>query len=226
MRFSVVILDLNGTLVDTLQDLTDALNDHLTALGRPALTSAHVAEWPGEHLRTLLKSALLATGDVPTDLEISAQLPGFRERYEMRLGAKAVLFAGIAEALEELVRGGVKLAILTNKPQAASHRLVQQMGIDKWFLFLMAGDGDVPRKPDPAGAEELMLRCGGDRNNTLLVGNSRIDRNTARNAGIRCALVDHDGSKAAHGMGADYVLDGIASLPLLVFGPASGSFKI
>ncbi|MBM4343574.1 MAG: HAD hydrolase-like protein [Deltaproteobacteria bacterium] len=226
MRFSVVILDLNGTLVDTLDDLTDALNDHLRSLGRPALSVGQVAEWPGENLRGLLKAALLATGPVPTDLEISAQLQQFRDRYEARLGHQARLFPGIAEALEALVQGGAKLAILTNKPQAASHRLVQQMGIDRWFLFLLAGDGDVPRKPDPAGAEELMRRCGGDRTTTLLVGSSRIDRNTARNAGIRCALIDHDGSKAAHGMGADYVLDGIAGLPLLVFGPPSGGFAI
>ncbi len=222
----MVILDLNGTLVDTLDDLTDALNDHLQALGRPTLTVAQVAEWPGENLRSLLKAALLATGPVPTDLEISAQLQQFRERYEARLGQKARLFPGIAETLEALVKGGAKLAILTNKPQAPSVRLVQQMGIDRWFLYLLAGDGDVPRKPDPAGAEELMRRCGADPASTLLVGSSRVDRNTARNAGIRCALIDHDGSKAAHGMGADYVLDGMAGLPRLVFGPPSGGVSI
>ncbi len=226
MRFSVVILDLNGTLVDTLDDLTDALNDHLQSQDRPTLSVDQVSQWPGENLRALLKAALLATGPVPTDLDISAQLQYFRERYEARLGQKARLFPGIAETLEALVKGGAKLAILTNKPQGPSFRLVQQMGIDRWFLYLLAGDGDVPRKPDPAGAEELMRRCGGDRGSTLLVGSSRIDRNTARNAGIRCALVDHDGSKAAHGMGADYVLDGFAGLPHLVLGPPSGGFTI
>jgi len=215
-------MDLNGTLVDTLDDLTDALNDQLAAMGRQPLSRGQVAEWPGENLRSLLKAALVATGPVPTDLEINDILHAFRDRYEARLGAKARLFDGIADALEAIVRGGARLAILTNKPQAPSLRLLQKMGIDRWFLFMVAGDGDLARKPDPAGAIELMSRCGGTSANTLLVGSSRVDRNTARNAGIRCALVDHDGSHAVHGLGADYVLTGIAHLPHLVLGPPSG----
>ncbi len=217
-------MDLNGTLVDTLDDLTDALNDQLLAMARPTLTRAQVAEWPGENLRSLLKAALVATGPVPTDLEINDILHAFRERYEARLGAKAKLFPGIAEVLETLVRGGAKLAILTNKPQEPSLRLVQKMGIDKWLLFLLAGDGEVPRKPDPAGAEELMQRCGGTTQDTLLFGSSGIDRDTARYAGLRCALIDHDNSRMAHGLGADYVLEDVARLPLLVLGPSSGGF--
>lgn len=219
-------MDLNGTLVDTLDDLTDALNDQLHAMGRPTLQRTQVAEWPGENLRSLLKSALVATGPVPTDLEINDILHAFRERYEARLGAKAQLFPGIADMLETLVRGGAKLAILTNKPQEASLRLLQAMGIDKWLLYLVAGDGELPRKPDPAGAEELMRRCEGTVHNTLLFGSSRIDRDTARNAGIRCALVDHDNSRGAHGMGADYVIEDVARLPLLVLGEVSGSFRV
>lgn len=219
-------MDLNGTLVDTLTDVTDALNETLQAIDRPPLTASQVAQWPGENLRALLKAALMADGPVPTDLEVSAILPDFRQRYERILGRSAKLFPGIADILEQLVRGGTKLAILTNKPQGPSFKLVQQMGIDRWFLYLLAGDGDVPRKPDPAGAEELMQRCGALPKDTLLFGSSRIDRNTARNAGIRCALIDHDGSKTVHGLGADYVMEDVGQLPLLVLGQPSGSFTI
>jgi phosphoglycolate phosphatase len=223
MRYPVVLFDLNGTLVDTFDDLADALNDQLQAMARPSLTVDQVRQWAGENLRTILKSALAATGAVATDLEINDILHGFRARYEERLGARARLYPHVAEALTQLATQGVRMAVLTNKPQAPSLRLLKHVGIDSHFRFLLTCDGDVPKKPDPTGLLALMDQLGGDASGTLLVGSSRIDLETARNGGVRVALVDHDHSHVVHGMGADYVLDGFERLERLVLAGSQGT---
>lgn len=223
MRYPVVILDLNGTLVDTIADLADALNEQLWSMQRPTLTVDQVRQWPGENLRAILKGALALTGTVPTDLEINQLVHEFRDRYQERIGARAQLFPHVASTLERLHGAGVQLSIQTNKPQAPSVKLLQQMGISRYFLYLVAGDGEVPRKPDPTGLLELMERCGGSPDATLMVGSSRIDLETARNAGVRVALIDTDHTRAVHGMGGDFVLDSFSRLTHLVLGSRSSS---
>lgn len=223
MRYPLVLFDLNGTLVDTFDDLADALNDQLRAMDRPVLTVDHVRQWAGENLRTILKSALAASGAVPTDLGINEALHGFRARYEERLGARARLYPLVGAVLADLAAAGVKMAVLTNKPQSPSLRICKQFGIDVHFRFLLTCDGDVPKKPDPTGLLALVEQLGGDLNGTLLVGSSRIDLETARNAGVRVALVDHDRSHVVHGMGADFVLDGLDRLERLVLAGSQGT---
>lgn len=230
MRYPFLIFDLNGTLVDTFDDLTDALNDQLQAIGRPKLTVEQVRQWPGENLRVILRSALALTGPVPTDLEITERLPEFRTSYENQLGARAYLYDGVPEVLQELAEAGVSMAVLTNKPLSASLKILQQMGIASRFQYLLAGDGDMARKPDPEGLLTLVHQLSGEadaRDRALMVGSSWIDLHTARNAGVRCALVDQDHSRAVHAMGADYVLDGISRLARLALGTRpSGTWPV
>lgn len=230
MRYPFLILDLNGTLVDTFDDLTDALNDQLHAMGRSTLSVEQVRLWPGENLRVILRAALALTGPVPTDLEISERLPDFRAGYEAHLGVRAYLYDGVAEVLQELTEAGVRMAVLTNKPLSPSLKVLQQMGIASRFQYLLAGDSDVARKPDPEGLLTLVHQLSGEsdaRDRALMVGSSRIDLHTARNAGVCCALVDQDHSRAVHAMGADYVLDGISRLARLALGTRpSGTWPI
>ncbi len=222
MRFPVVLFDLNGTLVDTLADLTAALNETLAHLGRPLLEASQVRTWSGEGLRGLLRAALLATGPAPTDLEINDWLHDFRARYAAHLGQCAQVYPGVKETLHALMDAGVRMAIVTNKPEAPSLGLLQQMQIAGYFDYFMTCDGDVPRKPDPTGALRLMEQLGGTPAQTLVVGSSRIDRETAQNAGITCALVQHGDQESSRvqlrGLGADFVLDDFTVLRALVLG--------
>ena len=222
MRFPVVLFDLNGTLVDTSADLTAALNETLTHLDRPLLEEAQVRTWSGEGLRGLLRAALLATGPAPTDLEISDWLHDFRARYAAHLGQRARAYPGVAETLDALMHAGVRMAIVTNKPEAPSLGLLAQLHLARYFDYFMTCDGDVPRKPDPTGALRLMEQLGGTPAHTLMVGSSRIDRETAQNADITCALVQHSDVESARsqvrGLGADFVLDDFAMLRALVLG--------
>jgi phosphoglycolate phosphatase len=221
MRFPIVLFDLNGTLVDTLSDLTAALNDTLAQLGRPLLEEAQARAWSGEGLRGLLRAALLATGPAPTDLEINEWLHDFRARYAAHLGERARVYPGVVETLKALAQAGVQMAIVTNKPEAPSLGLLAQMEIAEYFEYFMTCDGAIPRKPDPTGTLRLMAKMCGTATGTLMVGSSRIDRETAHNAGITCALVQHGDQESARvrGLGADFVLDDFAKLKALVLGP-------
>lgn len=223
MRFPVVLFDLNGTLVDTTADLTAALNETLAHLGRTQLDEAQVRQWSGEGLRGVLRAALWLTGPAPTDLEISDWLHDFRACYAAHLGQRARVFPGVQETLATLMQAGVRMAIVTNKPEAPSLGLLTQLHLAGYFDYFMTCDGDVPRKPDPTGALKLMEQLGGARGQTLMVGSSRIDRETAQNAGITCALVQHGDDPAAslhlRGLGADFVLEGFDRLPALILGP-------
>lgn len=225
MRFPYVIFDLNGTLVDTFADLTAALGETLAHVGRPALDEAQVRGWAGEGLRGMLRAALLVTGPAPTDLEISDMLVDFRARYEGHLGQQARLYPGVEETLASLAAAGVRMAILTNKPQEPSVRLIAQMGIAAYFDYLLTCDGEVPRKPDPTGLAHLLQSMSGVPAQTLMVGSSRIDRETAQNAGVVAALVEdahHPASRVlVRGLGAEYVLDDFAKLRALVLGPSA-----
>lgn len=222
MRFPVVLFDLNGTLVDTTADLTAALNATLVPLGRPELDEAQVRTWSGEGLRGLLRAALMTTGPAPTDLEINEWLHDFRARYAAHLGQRARVYPGVAESLTALMAAGVRMAIVTNKPEAPSLGLLAQMQLAHYFDYFMTCDGDVPRKPDPTGALQLMDQLGATAAQTLMVGSSRIDRETAQNAGITCALVQNSDQESARvqlrGLGADFVLDDFAMLQALVLG--------
>jgi phosphoglycolate phosphatase len=218
MRFPCVILDLNGTLVDTFDDLTDALNETLVGLHRPPLFCAQVRQWPGEGLRGVLKHALAATGPLPTDVEISELLIEFRKRYAQFLGRRGWVHPGVAQTLHTLADAGVHLALLTNKPQEPSIQLLERFGLLRYFEWLATGDDHFARKPDPDGVLTLMAQMGGTSQTTLLCGSSRIDLETARNAGIACALVDHEHGVGVRGMGADYVLDDMSKLVHLVLG--------
>ena len=223
MRFPVVVFDLNGTLVDTFEDLTAALAEMLTAHGRPPLPIATVRPWNGERLRSLLRLAFQTSGPTPTDLEIAEMLPQFREIYARHLGVRAQVYPGVKPALEQLRGRRVRMALLTNKPLGPSVQLLDNLGLGPYFEHIVAGDGDIPRKPDPTGLLELMHRVGGQADGTLLVGSSRIDLETARNGGVAVALVDHPPAPSVLGMGADFVLSSFGNLPALVLGPQAAA---
>lgn len=224
MRFPHLLFDLNGTLADTFADLTAALAEVLQQHDRRPLDVSQVRPWSGERLRAILRLAFQATGPTLTDLEIADLLPTFREAYDRHLGERAFLYPGVATTLTGLRQKGVRMSLLTNKPLAPSHRLLEGLGIVQHFEQIVAGDGTVPRKPDPDGLLQLMAAMGGTPDDTLMVGSTRIDLEAGRNAGVRVALVDHDPtSLALRGMGADFVLPRFQNLTALVLGQRARS---
>ncbi len=185
---ALVVFDLDGTLVDSRQDLADSTNAVLESLGAPALPQDRVVMMVGEGARMLVQRALTAAGLPSEGQPLDEALDRFHACYRSRLLATTRPYPGIDEMFGE-VRPLVTLAMLTNKPLAPSLQLVEAFGWSSHFLQVIGGDGSAPRKPDPSGLRHLMELAHAGPESTMLVGDSMVDVETARNAGVAMCVV-------------------------------------
>ena len=185
----LIAFDLDGTLVDSRRDLAQSANQLILELGGSELPENAIGRMVGEGASVLVSRALAAAG---VDDRPSA-LARFLEIYDGRLLDHTHAYEGVIEAVQ-LARRHARVAVLTNKPLVPSERILVGLGLRGLFDEVIGGDGPLPRKPDPAALRALMERAGATSDNTMLVGDSRIDHETARNAAARCCL-------AAYGFG-------------------------
>lgn len=183
----LVVFDLDGTLIDSRQDLADSANALIAERGGTPLPVDTVTAMVGEGAALLVQRALTAAGLEP---DLVTALPRFLELYDDRLLAHTTLYAGTREALDSLA-GGATLAILTNKPQQPTEKILAGLGIDDRFFSVIGGDTAFGRKPDPAGLRHLIGSAGVPAAEAILVGDSAIDLRTARAAGVRICLVKY-----------------------------------
>jgi phosphoglycolate phosphatase len=176
---TLVVFDLDGTLVDSRQDLADSTNAVLASYGAPALDRDRVSGMVGDGARVLVQRAIAAAG---VEADLDEALSRFHECYRPRVLATTRPYEGIPETLAA-VRSRASLAVLTNKPLAPALELVGAFGWKDHFIRVVGGDGAVPRKPDPAGLLERVTLAGATPATTMLVGDSMIDIETARRAG-------------------------------------------
>lgn len=182
----MIAFDLDGTLIDSREDLADAANALVLELGGVALTTDAVAAMVGEGAGVLV-SRVLAAAHLPAS---SQALPRFLALYDERLLGHTGLYPGVT-ALLTASRSVGTVAVLTNKPLAPTERILSGLGVRHLIDHVVGGDGPEPRKPDPAGLSSLMRMSGADAWSTILVGDSNIDRETARRAGAACCLVTY-----------------------------------
>lgn len=184
MKIGLVVFDLDGTLVDSRRDLADAANALIGEHGGRRLDQAAVADMVGEGVE-LLVGRIMAAGGIET---IPPGAVGrFMEIYHDRMLVNTRLYPGIRETVE-LAALVTRVAVLSNKPRAASREILEGLGIARFFTDVYGGDGPFPRKPDPRGLWQLGGLAGAAPDETLLVGDSPIDLATARAAGTRIAL--------------------------------------
>lgn len=181
---SLVVFDLDGTLVDSKRDLADAANALLEELGAAPLSEDRIAAMLGEGAALLVRRALTAAG---LDPEIPHALARFLELYDDRLLRHTALYAGMSEALTELA-ARLPLAVLTNKPAPATEKILSGLGVRSLFAHVVGGDTPFGRKPDPSGLHHIIYSAGVSKASTLLVGDSPVDRETARRAGTQICL--------------------------------------
>jgi len=184
---TAVIFDLDGTLLDTLADLADSMNAVLEGLGLPPHPVDAYRTHVGDGIASLVRRAL------PPDWHDRVHHePGFLERcvdsmraaYELRWATKTAPYPGITELLRELDTRGVRMAVLSNKPDVFTAKIVAHfLGSVRFRAVIGAREG-VPRKPDPAGAREALRIMGAGEDETLYVGDSSTDMDTARGAGL------------------------------------------
>ncbi len=180
---ALVVFDLDGTLVDSRQDLAASTNDVLAGLGAGPLPVEVVGQMVGDGARTLVQRALSHTG---SDADLDAALAEFHRCYAVRLLETTRPYDGIAEVLQSLA--GTRLAVLTNKPLEPTRRLLEHFGWTGTFDRVVGGDGPFARKPDPAGLFDVMRTCGAAPDETMMVGDSMVDVDVARRAGAHICV--------------------------------------
>ena len=180
----LVVFDLDGTLVDSLQDLADAANALVAEYGCPAIPDAAVAGMIGDGAGVLVQRVCAACGLDPAPPDA---VPRFLAIYDRLMLVHTRPYPGVADALDALaVR--VPLAVLTNKPHDAMRRMLDVFDLSRRFVACVGSDLGFPRKPDPAALRHLMAQAGSAPESALLVGDSAIDLETARRAGVRLCL--------------------------------------
>jgi len=178
------VFDLDGTLVDSLRDLSDTANELVVSCGGAALDMDMVGTMVGEGVGTLVARVFSAAGvEQPPDA-----VSRFLTIYETRLLNHTRPYDGMTDVLGAL-SARASLGVLTNKPRAATNHILEGLGLAQFFAAnVIGGDGPFSRKPDPAGLTQLCSRAGVTASDALMVGDSLIDWQTAQNAGTAICL--------------------------------------
>jgi phosphoglycolate phosphatase len=182
MIFEAVLFDLDGTLIDTLEDIGDAVNRVLSSKKFPTHAISTYRKFVGEGARTLIERAL--PENHRNDKNIDACLEEYVEDYRLNFNVKTKLYFGIATLLDRLKDKGVKLAILSNKADDMTRTCVDTF-LAKWDFEVVFGHRDsVPRKPNPHGALEIAKKMSIPPSNFLYLGDMATDMKTAVSAGM------------------------------------------
>jgi phosphoglycolate phosphatase len=184
VRPAALVFDLDGTLIDSRRDITTAVNRTRAELGLPPLALEQVVTMVGEGARRLVERAL---PERPGDVDQA--LACYLEHYWEVCLDTTLAYPGVPEMLAALVRR-YPLALLSNKGEALSHKILDGLGLSGYFPEILGGDSLPTRKPDPAGLRLLADRLKIPVERLLLVGDTWIDAETARNAGCVFALVE------------------------------------
>lgn len=175
-----VIFDLDGTLLDTAKDLAAAVNYALAKHTLPTHTTQEVLDMVGNGVYVLID---LATPSSLTPAEKTAVLEDFRAYYMKHMGDCTQEFSGLGDVIEELRAHGIKLAVVSNKPDAATKALVSAYFLDA-FLFVQGQLEEVPRKPNPESTAMALAKLGVAPEDAIFVGDSETDVACARAAEV------------------------------------------
>jgi phosphoglycolate phosphatase len=203
-----IIFDLDGTLIDSKLDLIHSVNAMLGEMQRPRLAAETISGYIGHGAPQLVARAL---GGTATEEELKHALQFFLGYYEEHKMDNTCAYPGVPDTLAQLKQ--MPMAVLTNKPERISVRILNSLGLAKYFRVIYGGNSFESKKPDPFGANRILLELGVAAREALIVGDSEVDVQTARNAGTKAAAVNygfgvHD--RAAHP--ADIYLDQFTDL--------------
>jgi phosphoglycolate phosphatase len=177
----LLIFDLDGTLVDSKLDLAQAVNATRAHMGLAPLDNERVYSYVGNGAPVLIRRAI---GPQATELELEEALEFFLEYYREHYLDHTTLYPGVREALDRLAAAGRRMAVLTNKPVRISQAILDGLGVGGHFFRVYGGNSFDRKKPDPVGVLALSEESGIPLTRTLMIGDSSVDIQTARNAGI------------------------------------------
>lgn len=185
MKYSLAIFDLDGTILDTLEDLTDSLNHALAACGYPKRSLDEVRRFVGNGLRKLMDRAV-PYGTAKED--VNRVLTAFTEQYRIHCADKTKPYDGIEDLLKALRKAGCKTAVVSNKADFAVQELCRRYFPGLFDLTIGERVG-IQRKPAPDSVNEVIRRLSEERAKTIYIGDSEVDIQTAANAGLDSILV-------------------------------------
>lgn len=216
-RPEAVLFDLDGTLIDSAADITMAVNALLASRGLPPLDVGHVKTMIGEGTRKLVERAFSASGSPLDDTALDDADRDLMPLYHRHLTGFTTLMPGAAEAVARLHVSGVRLGLVTNKPQLAAREIMLHFRLAERFGVIVGGDAVTRKKPSPDALLFAVERLGSSPGNTLIVGDSVTDITAARAAGMPVILVRGGYSREPiETLGADMICDSLLSLPDIV----------
>ena len=184
-KYTCAVFDLDGTILDTLDDLTAAVNSAMEKTGHAPHSRESVRRMVGNGVRMLMVRAL---GEGADDREVDTALSLFREYYAAHIDVYTREYAGTTALLKRLKAAGVKMCVCSNKYNAAVQELIAKHFPDLFDAVIGEG-GDIPRKPDPTGAWKVIDDAGAAIASACYIGDSKTDVFTARNAKLDCIAV-------------------------------------
>ncbi|MBY0375195.1 MAG: HAD-IA family hydrolase [Bryobacteraceae bacterium] len=212
--FDLVIFDLDGTLIDSKADLVNAVNATRSFLDRDPLDAALIASYVGNGAPVLIRRVM---GEAASDEEVSTALDYFIRYYHEHCLDETRLYPGSEETIALLREQRVKMAILTNKPVRISKRIVAGLGLEHDFFEVYGGNSFDQKKPHPIGIHRLMEQSGISPVATLMVGDSSVDIETARNAHVAsCGCRFGFAPESLTSAQPDFLIDHMAELGPLV----------
>ena len=210
-RFSEVralIFDLDGTLIDSKLDLALSVNATLAQLGRDPLPHEQIFSYVGHGAPALIARAL---GSDASEQDCLAGLEFFIKYYSAHKLDNTVLYPGVRETLDALK--DMPMAVLTNKPVRVSRAIIEELGVGERFRFVYGGNSFERKKPDPIGVDSILREFGAAPAQVMLVGDSEIDVQTARNAGTwACGVTYGFGSHRLGEYPPDVLVDNLTEL--------------
>jgi phosphoglycolate phosphatase len=208
----LLVFDLDGTLIDSKDDLVHSVNAVRVRLGLPALPEETVASFVGRGVVVLMRRAL---GEGASEAEVTQAVEFFLEYYRDHMLDHTVAYPGVREALEGLKPRS--MAVLTNKPVKFSQAILAGLGLSPYFMQVYGGNSFAQKKPDPVGILELMRETNVEAERTMMVGDSDTDVLTGRNAGVwTCGVTYGLAPETLKTSPPDVLLDDLRELPRLL----------
>lgn len=203
------VFDLDGTLIDSKLDLVLSMNATLEFLGRKPLSQEQIASYVGGGVLLLVKRAL---GAGASEEEVEKGIIFFLDYYKAHMLDNTVPYAGVLECLDAL--SGRSLAVLTNKPVRFSQAIIAGLNLTRYFQFVYGGNSFEKKKPDPVGLHTLLRDFNLSPRELMMIGDSDVDIQTARNAGtLACGVTYGFGSARLPESEPDLLLESLADLP-------------
>lgn len=185
---NLLIFDLDGTLIDSKLDLVHAVNATRAFLGMGPLPEDLISSYVGNGAPVLVRRAL---GDAASEETVTQALDFFLAYYKDHMLDYTTLYPAVRETLDALLQAGRRMAVLTNKPVRMSQAILDGLKLDHYFFRVYGGNSFEEKKPHPVGIETILREAGQEREDALMIGDSYVDVQTARNAGVRSCGVSY-----------------------------------